>query len=141
MRARCLRRSKAASQHGCEFSANKRPAHEIRNSCSNEYVRSNVERRPRKQDRPLRTDGVKPTRQIEGVRNGGHADQDGVKTGRFTTRGGDGVGRKVETDRLISKRRQDFLVAEQTVMVVVNDQHGFAFAKRRPRGRLFSRYR
>ena len=79
---------------------------------------------------------MKRVRQIEGVPNGGHADQYGVKTGRFAAERGDGVGRTIETDRLISERRQDFLVAEQTVAVVVNDEHGFALAKPRRRDRL-----
>ena len=141
LRAQCLRRGKAARKHRCEFSANKRPAHEIRDPCPNERVDANVERRSRKEDRPRRTDGVKRVRQIEGVPNGGHADQDGVKTARFAPDRGDGVGRTVETDRLISERRQDFLVAEQTVAVIVNDEHGFALAKSRRRGRLPSRRR
>src|ERR1700722_19678339 len=131
LRARCLRRGKAARKHGCEFSADKGPAHEIRNSCSNECVDANVERRSRKEDRRRRTDAVKRVRQIEGLPNGGHADQYGVKTGRFATDRGDGVGRTVETDRLISERRQDLLVAEQSVAVIVNDEHGFAVAKPR----------
>ena len=33
LRARYLRRGKAASKHRCEFSANKRPAYDIRNAC------------------------------------------------------------------------------------------------------------
>ena len=92
-------------------------------------VDANVERRSRKEDRPPRTDGVEHARQIEGVPTGGRADQDGVKTARYAPDRGDDVGRTVETDRLISERRQDFLVAEQTVAVVVNDEYGFALAK------------
>jgi hypothetical protein len=76
---------------------------------------------------------VKRLRQIERVPNGGHTDQYGVKTSRLFTERGDGVDRTIETDRLISERRQDLLVAEQTVAVVVNDEHGFALAKRRRR--------
>ncbi len=84
---------------------------------------------------------MKRARQIEGVPNGGHANQDCVKTARRPPDRSDGVGRTAETDRLISERRQDFLVAEQTAAVIVNDEHGFAPAKWRRRGPLLSRHR
>src|ERR1700733_623061 len=140
-RAQCLRRSKAARKHRCEFRADKRAAHEIRDPCTNEYVDANVERGSGKEDRPRRTDGVKRVRQIEGVPNGGHTYQYGVKTARFAPDRGDRVGRTGKTDRLISERRQDLLVAEQTVAVLVNDEHGFALAKPRRRNRLGSHRR
>ena len=81
---------------------------------------------------------MKRVRQIKRVPNRGHADQHGVKTRRFATEGGDGVGRTVETDWLISERREDLLVTEKTVAVVVNDEHGLALTEPRRRGRLFS---
>ena len=137
-RARCFRRGEATSKRGREFSPNQRPAHEIRNACPSEGVDANVERRSRKQDWLPRADGVKRVRQIKRVPNRGHADQHGVETHRFSAEGGDGVGRMVETDRLISERREDLLVAEQTVAVVVNDEHGLALTEPRRRGRLFS---
>lgn len=84
---------------------------------------------------------MKRVREIERVPNGGYADQNSVKTSRFATDRRDGVGRVIETDRLVSERRQDLFVAEKTVAVVVNDRHGFALAKRGRRGRLPSRRR
>jgi hypothetical protein len=80
-------------------------------------------------------------RQIEGPPDRGDADQYAVKTGRFGTDRSDGVGRAIETDWLISERRQDLLVAEQTVAIVVNDEHGFALAEPRRRDWGRSRHR
>src|SRR3984957_20035784 len=133
LRDRCLRRGKAASKHGCEFSANKRPAHEIRNACPHECVGANVERGSRKEDRLRRANAVKRVRQIEGPPDRGDADQYPVKTGRFGTDRSDGVSRTIETNWLISERREDLLVAEQTVAIVVNDEHGFALTEPRRR--------
>ena len=130
-----------SGEHGSEFGADKRPAHQIRNACLNECVGANVERGSRKEYRLRRADAMKRVRQIEGPADGGDADQYGVKTGRFATDRGDGVVRTVETDRLISERRQDFLVAEQTVAVIVNDEDAFALAEWRRCARLASHRR
>ena len=127
-----------SGEHGSEFGANKRPAHQIRNARLNECVGANVERGSRKEYRLYRADAMKRVRQLEGPPDGGDADQYGVKTGGFATERGDGVGWTVETDWLVSERCEDLLVAEQTVAVIVNKEHGFPSTKTLRRNGLAS---